>query len=227
MNAREKRKSFLKSLDAFPKVEESLTAPTETGGLLSVIIMAVMAILIFSEIYEWRKLRYEYEFLVDQTPSSGQLNVNIDMTIAMECKYMRIDVRDVSGTALSVGNSLHPKPVTFHVRGVTDFSRHYDQRKNSQDSHRPEKDNSWGWSTESTSGPLDGCHISGSFPIEKVKGTFHITALGHGYMGVHTPHEKVNFTHRFDSLSFGMHYPGLVNPMDKTYLQAATSKFHV
>jgi hypothetical protein len=46
--------------------------------------------------------RYEYEFLVDQTSNSQGLDVNIDMTLAMECKYLRVDVRDVAGTALAV-----------------------------------------------------------------------------------------------------------------------------
>ncbi len=40
-----------------------------------------------SEIYEWRRLRYDYEFLVDHTAMEDSgMNVNIDMTIAMECK---------------------------------------------------------------------------------------------------------------------------------------------
>lgn len=33
----------------------------------------------------------------------------------------------------------------------------------------------------------------------------------------------MNFTHRIDKLSFGRHYPGLVNPLDHTHLSAATN----
>lgn len=117
----------------------------------------------------------------------------------------------MSGTALSVGQSLHPKPVTFHTNGVQNFTNVI---KTSKDG--PVRDTSWQWSSsESTSGPLDGCHVQGSFPIKKVQGAFHVSAQGHGFFGLHTPHEKVsmtltkvNFTHRIDSLSFGKKYPG-------------------
>lgn len=40
-----------------------------------------------SEIYEWRRLRYSYEFIVDHDlPETAGLDVNMDITIAMECK---------------------------------------------------------------------------------------------------------------------------------------------
>lgn len=72
-------------------------------------------------------------------------------------------------------------------------------------------------------GPLTACHISGSFPVHKVQGSIMITTYGHGYLGLHTPHEVMNFSHRIDELSFGRRYPGLINPLDKTHLVAKTS----
>jgi hypothetical protein len=51
-----------------------------------------------------------------------------------------------------------------------------------------------------------------------------IVAAGHGYYGQHTPHELMNFTHRITELSFGKHYPGMINPLDKSY-EFTASKF--
>ena len=140
---------------------------------------------------------------------------------------LRIDALDAVGASLGVDKILTPRPVTYHTAGVEDFSSHLDAAKKSKERHNPEFANR-GWfgsDFERTDGPLNGCHVSGTFPVHKVQGSFMVTAYGHGYMGAHTPHEVMNFSHRIDELSFGKRYPGLVNPLDRTYLAAKTSKF--
>lgn len=219
--------SFLKSLDAFPKMESSLTASTGTGGLVSLVVMLLVACLLFSEIYEWRRLRYDYEFLVDHTTMKDSgMNVNIDLTIAMECKWLRIDALDAVGSSLGVDKLLTPRAVTYHNYGAEDFSSHLDAAKKAKARHDPQFDNSgWGFGSnfERKDGPLNACHVSGTFPVHKVQGSFMVTAFGHGYFGAHTPHEVMNFSHRIDELSFGKRYPGLVNPLDRTFLTAQTN----
>ncbi|KIV97265.1 hypothetical protein PV10_01033 [Exophiala mesophila] len=68
--------------------------------------------------------------------------------------------------------------------------------------------------------PLDACRIYGSLEGNKVQGDFHITARGHGYMEMglqtHLDHATFNFSHHINELSFGPHYPNLLNPLDKT-----------
>ena len=71
----------------------------------------------------------------------------------------------------------------FDTRGTTNFS-------NPDERGKPQEADSW-WG--GSSGEIDGCHFKGSFPIQKVKGTLLITAMGHGFMGMHTPHDKVAF----------------------------------
>ncbi|KAJ3280466.1 hypothetical protein HK104_000650 [Borealophlyctis nickersoniae] len=71
-------------------------------------------------------------------------------------------------------------------------------------------------------GQSQACRIHGSLNVNKVMGMLHFTAPGHGYMGKHVPHEAMNFTHRIDKLSFGHHYPGLTNPLDRTVEYANT-----
>lgn len=70
------------------------------------------------------------------------------------------------------------------------------------------------------SSPMDACRIYGSLEGNKVQGDFHITARGHGYMefgqSSHLDHNSFNFSHHINELSFGPHYPNLLNPLDKT-----------
>jgi endoplasmic reticulum-Golgi intermediate compartment protein 2 len=68
--------------------------------------------------------------------------------------------------------------------------------------------------------PENACRIYGSLEGNKVQGDFHITARGHGYMEFgmqqHLDHGTFNFSHHINELSFGPHYPSLLNPLDKT-----------
>ena len=74
------------------------------------------------------------------------------------------------------------------------------------------------------------CRIYGSMSLNRVQGLLHITARGHdpywdaggnngrsaGGSGSvqHLDHARVNFSHVVNELSFGPHYPRLVNPLD-------------
>ncbi|KAK5944377.1 hypothetical protein PMZ80_003658 [Knufia obscura] len=68
--------------------------------------------------------------------------------------------------------------------------------------------------------PINACRIYGSLEGNKVQGDFHITARGHGYLEPgghkHLDHSTFNFSHHINELSFGPHYPNLLNPLDKT-----------
>lgn len=69
--------------------------------------------------------------------------------------------------------------------------------------------------------PVNACRIYGSLEGNKVQGDFHITARGHGYQEMRDPNEHLvhstfNFSHHINELSFGPHYPSLLNPLDRT-----------
>lgn len=84
---------------------------------------------------------------------------------------------------------------------------------------------------------VDSCRVYGSLEGNKVQGDFHITARGHGYHDgmKHLDHsgtslsfypsftsskltllQAFNFSHMINELSFGPHYPTILNPLDKT-----------
>lgn len=130
-------KRWFQRFDCFPKIDSELLVKTQSGGLLSTIILGVLAILLLSEIHNWRSLKYRHEFLIDQSSHENTLNVNLDITVAMKCEFARIDVLDVSGSNLHVGSSLSITPVNYHIGGVQDLSSHFIEEQRIPNQNRP------------------------------------------------------------------------------------------
>ncbi|KAI9352074.1 endoplasmic reticulum vesicle transporter-domain-containing protein [Obelidium mucronatum] len=219
----------LSKVNAFPKIDKNMQKSTGLGGLLTLLVAVLLFFLTLSEFIQYITIGQKYEFLVDRTASSleAHININADITVAMACENLRIDVLDVAGASLHARNNEFSKTsVKFHTVGLVPATARKSRSKldvhrivaEAQRKHREHMDQS---------GVLNGCRIKGHISVNKVAGMFHITALGHGYMdGRHVPHEAMNFTHRIDKLSFGIDYPGLVNPLDSS-LEIADGYFEM
>ncbi|KAK7274661.1 hypothetical protein RIF29_15757 [Crotalaria pallida] len=67
----------------------------------------------------------------------------------------------------------------------------------------------------------EGCNVHGSLEVNKVAGNFHF-AMGKSFLQtaiflvdlVNFEDNHFNISHQINKLSFGHHYPGLVNPLD-------------
>ncbi|KAJ3042535.1 hypothetical protein HDV00_007069 [Rhizophlyctis rosea] len=224
----------LTSLDAFPKVERNIQHATGSGGILTLVVAFLLSYLVFSEYMMYRAIDQKYEFLVDQTRSQDHaLLINVDVTIAMLCEYLRADVLDASGESVSAGE-ITMEPVvwttispSYHRLGQLGVNFGKDAPLNVHNlvnqAARVARDANAGGDKGEKS---NACRITGTVPVNKVTGMLHFTALGHGYFGVHVPHDAMNFTHRIDKLSYGHDYPGLENPLDKT-VELATSKMEM
>ncbi|KAI8614660.1 endoplasmic reticulum vesicle transporter-domain-containing protein [Chytriomyces sp. MP71] len=223
---------MLKSItrfDAFPKIDKNMQKSTGLGGLLTLLVALGLFFLTLSEFGQYIRITQKYEFLVDRSTSAmaAQMSINADVTVAMACENLRIDVLDVAGTSLHARNNEFTKtPVRFHTVGIVDMGARKSKSKldvhkvvaEAQRKHREHVD---------TAGAPTACRIKGHINVNRVAGMFHITALGHGYMdGKHVSHEAMNFTHRVDKLSFGIDYPGLVNPLDSS-LEVADGNFEM
>ncbi|KAJ3279144.1 hypothetical protein HDU76_009611, partial [Blyttiomyces sp. JEL0837] len=225
----------LSSYDAFPKLERNIQNATRTGGFLTICVSTVLFFLIFSEFSQYRAKQQKYEFLVDagslNTAKESRIQINVDMTIAMNCTAIRADVLDVAGSSLHFGgqNGFILEPATFE----TDMRRYNSVRKGGRDIDigrlLDEADRIRNFKQGSSKNLKDsgGCRITGSVYVNKVSGMLHFTALGHGYAGSeHADHNAMNFTHRVDHMSFGIDYPGLINPLDYT-MEVAESNFEM
>ncbi|KAI9137678.1 endoplasmic reticulum vesicle transporter-domain-containing protein [Paraphysoderma sedebokerense] len=232
----------LSTFDAFPKVDAHYTAPTSTGGLTSILVSFFLFFLFLSEFSAYRTLHQSYEFLVDASkpvsqdlgwlgglifglPTSsegvlGLLNVNLDITVAMDCMYLAVDVLDAGGLSLNVKNEIKSEDAVFNTNGVEYLKP--TKPKSQPLSHilnsSPSSSSSSSHEASTSNHENKACRFYGSFKVNKVAGTLHLTALGHGRNGQHTPHDAFNFTHRIDKLSFGVDYPNIVNPLSKTYI---------
>ncbi|KAJ3172616.1 hypothetical protein HDU88_005945 [Geranomyces variabilis] len=218
--------SRLLRFDAFPKVQKNIQNATGAGGLLTLFVGLLLAFLAASEFAQYRTVNQEYEFLVDQQRSGElSLQINLDITIAMPCTQLRADVLDAGGVTLPMTKDLTSHAVTFHAKGTKRLADamakdHIDVHKIVGKADRKHKDKG---STAQGEDSNTACRITGALRVNKVSGMLHFTALGHGYLGGHTPHNMMNFTHRIDKLSFGQYYPGVHNPLDRTLEVSRTS----
>ena len=160
--------------------------------------------------------------------------------MAMPCSDLHVNVQDAAMDRILAGDLLTKEPTNYGMwanprkraggmyQGLHERDRKR-QREEEEDSHvshvlghmRANPTRKFQKSPRLMRGMQeDACRIYGSLEGNKVQGDFHITARGHGYMEFGAPHHldhaQFNFSHHINELSFGPHYPHLLNPLDKT-----------
>jgi hypothetical protein len=231
----------LKTFDAFPKTKPSYTSPTRRGGQWTVAILLICSVLSISELLSWFRGTENHHFSVEKGVSH-ELQLNLDLVVAMRCDDLRINVQDAAGDRILAAELLQREGTSWKLwtdkvnREIASGVHEY-QILNQEDTKRivaQEEDvhvrHVMGEVRRNVRrkfprGPrlrrgdiVDSCRIYGSLEGNKVLGDFHITARGHGYQdpGGHLDHRVFNFSHMITELSFGPHYPSLLNPLDKT-----------
>eukprot|EP00250_Pteridium_aquilinum_P003513 c13825_g1_i2 orf=635-1795(-) len=87
-----------------------------------------------------------------------------------------------------------------------------------------------GWLDKIKEEEGEGCNVYGSLEVNKVAGNFHFApgkSFQQSNMHVHDflafQKESFNVSHKINELSFGPHFPGVVNPLDKVERIQTTS----
>ncbi|KAI2967533.1 hypothetical protein CBS147323_4757 [Aspergillus niger] len=238
----------LKTFDAFPKTKPSYTAPSRRGGQWTVLILVICTVFTFSEFRTWLHGSENHHFSVEKGVGHD-LQLNLDLVVRMPCDTLDVNIQDVSGDRILAGDLLQRERTSWKLwmdkrNRETSGGVHEYQTLSQEDTDRisareadahvhhvlgevrknPRR--------KFAKGPrlrrgdtVDSCRIYGSLEGNKVQGDFHITARGHGYrnFGEHLDHGVFNFSHMVTELSFGPHYPTLLNPLDKTI---ATTETH-
>ncbi|KAJ2856157.1 hypothetical protein GGI22_003902, partial [Coemansia erecta] len=234
----------LRTLDGFPKVDAAYRATTAGGGIASVVVLLLMAYMAGTEISEYVRYRQAHRFVVD-TAVRQAVYINVDVTVAMPCALLRVNVADAGGDASNVRSSLRMSPVPWAPRSSSS-SRESSEllRQGHRGIHvhdliaKAGRRRQRGGAADSKLLHGDAaemaCRIAGSVRVNKVAGLLHITASrgGMGHLGgAFEPRRFLNFTHAIDALSFGPLYPGIANPLDSTLhiapAQAASFKYFV
>lgn len=93
------KRTAVRNLDFFPKVERDFTVKTEHGGFITVVGYMIMCILVSSELFSWMGLsRSTIENVVVDTSLGKKMQVNINITFpALACEDLHVDVMDVAG----------------------------------------------------------------------------------------------------------------------------------
>ncbi|GJN67912.1 COPII-coated vesicle protein (Erv41) [Purpureocillium lilacinum] len=241
--------NIVKAFDAFPKSKPQYVTRTSGGGKWTVAMAVVSVILLWSEVARWWRGSETHDFAVEKGVSQS-LQINLDTVVRMPCGDLHVNVQDAAGDRILAATKLHRDQTSWaqwtSTSGIHRLGRDSEGRvvTGAGWQNLAAEDEGFGeehvhdivalgkkrarWAkTPRVKGPPDSCRIYGSLELNKVQGDFHITARGHGYMegGNHLDHERFNFSHIINELSYGAFYPSLVNPLDLT-VNTASANFH-
>ena len=233
----------LTNIPLLAKTKPNYTSATARGGQWTLAIIILCTCLTFSELRTWWVGTETHHFSVERGVGH-ELQLNLDIVVAMPCRDLHVNVQDAAMDRIIAGDLLTKEDTNFEVwtdprrsrlrkqKGIYHGLHAGDrQRKKAEeeDSHvghvlghmRENKGRKFPKSPRiQRQMKIDSCRIYGSLEGNKVQGDFHITARGHGYMEfgmqAHLDHGTFNFSHHVNELSFGPHYPNLLNPLDKT-----------
>lgn len=223
----QKASSVVKAFDAFPKTKASYTQQTHNGGVWTIVLVIASALLTFSELKRWWIGDTTHSFSVEQGVGHD-LQINLDVVIAMKCDDLHVNVQDASGDRILAGQALHKDTTSWtqwasgsqkrrlaasKQQRIEDQQRGYFEKPEEyreEDVHdylSAARDNKKFAKTPKLprGTEADSCRLYGTMHSNKVQGDFHITARGHGYMefGQHLDHNCKQYP-----------YPIVVRPPD-------------
>ncbi|WVQ80240.1 hypothetical protein IAT38_002345 [Cryptococcus sp. DSM 104549] len=233
----------IQSFDAFPKVQATYTVHSRRGGVLTAVVGFIIFLLVLNDLGEYLYGAPDFEFMVDPDVQKD-LQLNVDLTVAMPCQYLTIDLRDAVGDRLHLSDSFVKDGTNFNLgkasamKNASPTSPSASEVISSALRRTPNQKGSFS-GIKRLFGPSAGkvkkqhaayrptydkvadgpaCRIYGSVEVKKVTANLHITTLGHGYMSFqHTDHHLMNLSHVVHEFSFGPFFPAISQPLDKSY----------
>ncbi|KAH9737182.1 Endoplasmic reticulum vesicle transporter protein [Citrus sinensis] len=232
-------KQALKSLDAFPRAEEHLLQKTQSGALVSIIGLVIMASLFMHELRYYITTYTVHQMSVD-LKRGETLPIHINMTFpALPCDVLSVDAIDMSGKhevdldtniwklrLNSYGHIIGTEYLTDLVEKEHEGHKHDHDKDHKDDSD--EKLHAFGFD-EAAENMIkkvkhalesgEGCRVYGVLDVQRVAGNFHISVHG---LNIYVAQmifggaKNVNVSHVIHDLSFGPKYPGIHNPLDGT-----------
>jgi len=224
---RKQVQEIIAQADAFPKVEESYVSTSPVGGVVTLLCWIGVLALLYSEINYYYNPVLTYKYTVDKD-ASQKLHINIDMTVAMACHHIGADVLDIWGQSFGDTKLLTEEAVPFELAQNQKMFLKMQSAGGEDKAHM-----SLGDMIGDTTRKLvprddqgrevekDGCRLSGSIPVDKVQGNFHIlpgrsvniAGMGHVHLQMGEIQNK-NFSHRIDGLTFGPRVQGMMYALD-------------
>jgi len=89
---------FFKMFDFYKDLPDSLSEPSLTGGTISLVLMTIVGILLFSKTYHFLQFEKASEIMIDVNSGEEKLHINMDITLPKcPCYPLSLDIVDVTG----------------------------------------------------------------------------------------------------------------------------------
>ncbi|XP_068654991.1 uncharacterized protein [Aristolochia californica] len=230
---------MLKNFDAFPRAEDHLLQKTQSGAVVSIIGLAIMATLFVHELQYYLTTYTVHQMSVD-LKRGETLPIHINITFpSLPCEVLSVDAIDMSGKhEVDLDTNmwkfrLNKDGYIIGTEYVSDLVEkehaahgHDDSKTHHEDS--PERTHSHGFAEDAEKkikevkqalANGEGCRVFGVLDVQRVAGNFHISVHGLNIFMAQQIFEgaiHVNVSHVIHDLSFGPKYPGIHNPLDGT-----------
>ncbi|XP_058071618.1 uncharacterized protein LOC131220789 [Magnolia sinica] len=228
----------LKNLDAFPRAEEHLLQKTQSGAVVSVIGLVIMATLFLHELKYFLTIDTVHQMSVD-LKRGETLPIHINMTFpSLPCDVVSVDAIDMSGKhEVDLDTNiwklrLNKDGYIIGTEYISDLveKEHTHKDGEGKDHHEDSTHKILGHGfNEETEKVIknvkqalangEGCRVYGVLDVQRVAGNFHISVHGLNIYVAQQIFEgsiHVNVSHVIHDLSFGPKYPGIHNPLDDT-----------
>ncbi|KAL7293665.1 hypothetical protein TKK_0012744 [Trichogramma kaykai] len=224
----------VKELDAFPKIPDDYRKHSAVGGTFSIVSVIIILYIIYSETSYFLDTRLKFKFVPD-IDVNDEIEMNVDITVAMPCASIGADVVDSTNKNLNTIGQLHEESTWWDLE--PDQRAHFEALKHVNSYFREEyhaiheilwKSNQLTYASgevpkriHTPSYPSNACRIYGSLIVNKVAGNFHITSgkalhlpRGHIHISAFMSERNYNFSHRINKFSFGKPSPGIIHPLE-------------
>merc|ERR1712071_517212 len=212
-----------------------------TGGTISLLCVVLILLLVYSEIKDFVHSGVKFHFTPDEELDS-RMDLNVDMTVAMPCRYIGADVLDTTGQSVVSFGQLQEEDTWFQLSPNQQSHFIAAQRLNSMLREKNHGIQQLLWKSgyqrifgdmpkreTVPTGAKDACRFHGVLHLTKVAGNFHMTAgkvlplpmLAHAHIAPFMDDEKFNYSHRINQFSFGPRMVGLVHPLEGDELVAS------
>ncbi|KDP30124.1 hypothetical protein JCGZ_18119 [Jatropha curcas] len=232
-------KQAIKRLDAFPRAEEHLLQKTQSGALVSIIGLVIMATLFLHELTYYLTTYTVHQMSVD-LKRGETLPIHINMTFpSLPCDVLSVDAIDMSGKhevdldtniwklrLNSYGHIIGTEYISDLVEKEHTAHKHDDDKNHHEESETKLDAQGFDQEAEKMINKVrqalangEGCRVYGVLDVQRVAGNFHISVHGLNIFVAQMIFDgptHVNVSHIIHDLSFGPKYPGLHNPLDGT-----------
>ena len=170
---------FIRSLDAFPKVDTECLERTRRGGFTTIAVYSILVVLGLVEVFKYCLPPMRQMFVVD--PALGKfIPLTIDVSVATPCDQLVVLLTQEDGSNIILDSLLEA----------------------ASEGKRP------GWLSANTDPNIvDTCRIRGTVPISRTKGVISIVPLlaGAGGLGamILAAEDSINFSHHIHRIAFG------------------------